>query len=813
MQRKLAVSSLSVICALLMAFGIAAAQTGYQEPPKAIADTLNAPSSPGVSLSPTRDRLLLLESASLPGIAELAEPMLRLAGARINPNTNGPHRVARLTGLRVKTIADGKELKVVLPAGAAVGQPSWSPDGSHFAFTVTNDTGIELWIGNAATAVARRIPGVRINAASGSAVDWLPDGRTVLCKTIPAGRGAAPMASKVPTGPTIQETSGNARPAPTYQDLLKNKYDEALYDYYMTAQLVLIDARSGRSTALGKPAIFADADASPDGRHFLIARIQRPYSYVLTSGAFPREVEVWDLQAKVVFKLASQPLQDQIPIEGVPTGPRGYQWRPTEPATLVWVEALDGGDTRKKASVRDRVVLLKAPFQGQPRELTRTEHRFGGLIWGEKDGLVLVRDANRTRRWSRTFLLNADNAAQPAKVVWDRSTQDRYSDPGMPMMRLLPNGRRAVLQHGTSIYLTGQGASPDGDRPFLDRFDLAGLKSERIFQCDTKSYETVITILDDAAKRFVTRYETPTNAPNVYIRTAGQEARVALTNFKDPAPQLRGIKKQLVKYKRADGVDLSFTLYLPPDYKPGTRLPTLVWAYPLEFSDASTAGQVSGSTNRFTTIGGASHLFLLLAGYAILNDATMPVIGDPETMNNTYVEQIVASAKAAIDKAVEMGVADRNRVGVGGHSYGAFMTANLLAHSDLFRAGIARSGAYNRTLTPFGFQSERRTFWEASEMYFKVSPFMFANKVKEPILLIHGEADNNTGTHPIQSDRFYQALRGNGGNVRYVTLPLEAHGYGARESIGHTLWEMITWMDRFVKNAAEPAAAASSAGR
>jgi dipeptidyl aminopeptidase/acylaminoacyl peptidase len=488
-----------------------------------------------------------------------------------------------------------------------------------------------------------------------------------------------------------------------------------------------------------------------------------------------------------------------VPIEGVPTGPRGYSWRPTEAATLVWVEALDGGDTKKKAPVRDVVKMLKAPFTGQPVELMKTEHRFAGMTWGEKNGLVFVRDFDRNRRWSRAFMLNADNPSQQPKIVWDRSTQDRYNDPGNPVMKRLANGRMVIHQTGDEIFLSGQGATPRGDRPFLSRFNLKTLKPEQIFRCDDQSYESFVTLLADDGSKFITSYETQTTPPNYFIRTAGGESKQALTNFPDPTPQLRGVKKQLVRYKRKDGVDLSFTLYLPPGYKAGTPLPTVVWAYPIEFSDAGVAGQVSGSTNRFTTFGGMSHLFFTLMGYAVLDDATMPVIGDPETMNNTYVEQIVASAEAAIDKAVEMGVTDRNRVGVGGHSYGAFMTANLLAHSDVFKAGIARSGAYNRTLTPFGFQSERRPFWEAPEMYFKVSPFMHAHKIKEPILLTHGEVDNNTGTHPIQSDRMYQAIKGNGGNVRYVTLPYESHGYAARESIEHTLWEMITWFDKYVK--------------
>jgi len=783
---------------LALSFNIQA-QTTYQKPPKAVLDVLDAPANPFVSVSPVKDRMLLATTSRYPSISELAEPMLRLAGLRINPKTNGPHRAFRIIALTLKTIPDGKETKIVLPPGGNPGMPQWSPDGKQFALMNTTANGIELWIGDAMTGKLRKIPGVTINAAYGDPTQWMPDGQMMLVQTVVAGRGPAPVASAVPTGPNIQENYGKATPAMTFQDLLKNAHDEKLFDYYATSQLALINTANGRTTPFGKPAVYDSIQSSPGGDHFLVVSNHRPYSYLHVAFAFPKEVEVWDRSGKVIHKLASLPLQDQVPIEGVPTGPRGYSWRPTEPATLVWVEALDGGDTRKKASPRDVVKMLKAPFTGQPVEMMKTEHRFAGMTWGEKNGLVFVRDFDRNRRWSRAFMLNADNPSQQPKIVWDRSTQDRYNDPGNPVMKRLANGRMVIHQNGDEIFLSGQGATQRGDRPFLSRFNLKTLKSEPIFRCDDQSYESFVTFLADDGSKFITSYETQTTPSNYFIRTASGESKQALTNFPDPTPQLRGVTKQLVRYKRKDGVDLSFTLYLPPGYKAGTPLPTVVWAYPMEFSDAGVAGQVSGSTNRFTTFGGMSHLFFTLMGYAVLDDATMPVIGDPETMNNTYIEQIVASAEAAIDKAVEMGVTDRNRVGVGGHSYGAFMTANLLAHSDVFKAGIARSGAYNRTLTPFGFQSERRTFWEAPEMYFKVSPFMSAHKIKEPILLIHGEADNNTGTHPIQSDRMYQAIKGNGGNVRYVTLPHEAHGYAARESIEHTLWEMITWMDKYVK--------------
>jgi dipeptidyl aminopeptidase/acylaminoacyl peptidase len=785
---------------LLLASPPSFGQQGYQKPPKAISDILAAPPTPQVSVSPTRDHLLLIQGVNYPPIADLAEPMLRLAGRRISPATNGPHLPPRIVGLTLQTIADGKQQKITLPAGVRLGVPGWSPNGKHFAFLNTSANSIELWIGEVATGKARSVPGIRINAAYGQAWQWLPDSQTILCQTIPADRGKPPEAPRVPKGPKIQESVGKPSPVRTFQDLLRDAHDEDLFDYYATSQLTLVDIETLKPASLGKPALVSRAIPSPDGKHFLVVRTHRPYSYLLPATAFPSDVEVWDREGKVIKKLSTRPLADQVPIEGVPTGPRGYFWRPTAPATLVWVEALDDGNPKKKVPYRDRVLMWKAPFEGEPVEIRRTQHRFAGITWGEKNGLALLRDYDRKTRHSRTFLLNVDDDKQEARLLWDLSIQDRYKDPGKPLLRTLPSGEHVLWQDGNSIFLSGKGASPQGDRPFLDRLDLTTFKTKRLFQSAEKTYESVVGLLSPDGTRFLTRYETPKDPPNYYIRTVDSPEKKALTNFTDPAPGLRGVKKQLVEYKRADGVSLHFTLYLPPDYKEGQRLPALLWAYPLEFTDKSVAGQVSGSPYHFTTIGGTSHLFLLLQGYAILDGASMPVIGDPETANNTYIEQIVSSAKAAITKADEMGVIDPKRVAVGGHSYGAFMTANLLAHSDLFRAGIARSGAYNRTLTPFGFQAEPRTLWEAPEVYIKMSPFMNAHKIKTPILLIHGEADNNAGTFPIQSERLYHAIKGNGGTVRYVTLPHESHGYMARESVEHVLYEMVAWCDKHVKN-------------
>jgi len=769
-----------------------ALESGYQLPPKAIVDILDAPPPPTAVVSPSGNVMALLERASMPAIADLAEPMLRLAGARINPKTNGPHSPASILGITFKRIADGVESKVALPPGVRISAPGFSPDGKWLSFLVNRPNGVELWMADTASASARAVTAATINALDGC--DWLHDSSAMLCHFVVTGRGPAPAPPAVPTGPRIQENIGRAAPAPTFQDLLTSAHDEALFEHYFTSQLATVTP-AGVRVPIGKPAIFAEASLSPDGQFVLVSRVKRPFSRLVTAGGFAKDLEIWSRKGDLVRTIGEQPLAEGVPIGGVVTGPRSHRWNPTAPATLLWVEALDDGDPRNKVPARDKVMSLAATFAGAPAEFARTAFRFTNLSWTEK-GVALLTESDRPTRVTRTWLIDAPGAA-PRKL-WERKQQDRYADPGVPMMR---PGSNAILQAGDAIYVTGSGASPLGDRPFLDRLNLKSLATERVFQTDDKSYETVAALFSDDGKRLLTRRETRTDFPNYHVRDLAAGTLTALTRFKDPAPQLTGIQKQLVTYGRKDGVTLSATVYLPPGYTPGTRLPFVLWAYPAEFADAATASQVSGSPNRFTTISGASHLLFLTQGYGVMDNPTMPIVGPGETANDTYVEQLMASAEAAIDKIVGMGVADRDRIGVAGHSYGAFMTANLLAHGRLFRAGTARSGAYNRTLTPFGFQNEQRTFWEVPEIYGNLSPFFHAHTIEDPILLIHGEADNNSGTFPIQSERFYLALKGNGKTVRYVTLPLESHGYASRESNMHVLYEWLNWFDTYVKHA------------
>ena len=773
------------------------AASSYQLPPQVIVDILDAAPPPATELSPTRDVLALLERASMPSIAELAQPVLRIAGRRINPRTNGPHRAQLARAISLKSIVDGTSKNVTVPPNAMMSWIGFAADGKRFAFTHTRDNGIELWIGDSATGEAKAVTAAQLNSSLGTPCEWVGDGASLLCAFVPPNRAAAPAMPTVPSGPNIQENRAKTAPVRTYQDLLTSGHDETLFDHYATSQLAFVDATSGERTPLGSPAIFETLAPSPDGNYVLVGRIHRPYSWLVPYNLFPAAVEVWDRTGNVVKQIADLPLADTVPNGGVLPGPRSYQWQ--APATVVWAEALDNGDPKTTVPHRDKILTLAAPFSATPSELTKTEYRFGGISWTDK-GMALVTENDRARRWTRTWLIDAPGAA-PRKL-WDRSQEDSYKNPGTPLRRGGASGTSTIRQTGTGIFLAGLGAAPEGARPFLDRLDLTTLKTERLFQTSGRSYEAVVSVLSDDGSAILTRYETRNDPPNLYVRDLKSNGRRAVTSYADPAPQLKGVQKQLVTYKRSDGVELSATLITPPGWTPAKGpLPTLLWAYPREFTDPNTASQVTTSADRYTSISGASHLLFLTQGYAIIDDPAMPIVGPGETANDTYIQQLVASAQAAVDKAVAMGVTDRNRVIVGGHSYGGFMTANLLAHSDIFRAGLARSGAYNRTLTPFGFQNEQRTFWEVPQIYGTMSPFYHAHKVNEPILLIHGEADDNSGTFPIQSERFYMALKGHGATVRYVTLPYEAHGYAARESVLHTIAEMLNWADEFAKNA------------
>ncbi len=797
--------------------------SGYDKPPPSLLDVLHAPSPPVPYASPAAGKLLLVSWVDYPPMSRVAEPFLRLAGVRVEPKNRSKHDTPGGYGIRpcaraytLVAVPNGTEVHVALPQGGCPSSPLWSADGARFAFQNAVSDAVELWVGDAVTGETHRLPGVRLNPMLENAVQWAADQRSLLVKLVPTDLGAAPVAPVVPFGPSIQETNGEKGESSTYEtrDTLSGAYDEALFEFYATSQLALVDASTGRATLVGKPAIYTEVEAAPGGGHVLIEAITKPYSYVTTYDRFGHDVRVLDLANGSARTLASLPVADRVPVHGVPKGPRHFGWRPTDPATLTWAEALDEGDWKVKVPARDKIMMQKAPFADPPTEIVRTEQRFNGFTWGRAPSLAFLSEYDDNRHWRRTFTLNVDDRTTKPRLLWDLSSDERYKSPGTIVEEDLPSGARVAKQDGDVVYLAGQGASALGDRPFLDRLNVKTRASERLFRSERTAYEAFVSFASSKPTdaTFLTWHQSPTDPPNAFVRALGApvvgavdgesaltSTTTALTHMKDPVPAVRAIKKRLVSYKRADGTDLSFTLYTPPGYREGTRVPAILYAYPLDYADSKKAGQVAGSEQMFTRL--RQHRLLLLAGYAIVDNAAFPIVGDPKKAYDTYLEQLVADAKAAVDKAVELGVVDPERVGITGHSHGALMTANLLAHSDIFRAGVATSGSYNKTLTPFGFQSERRSVWDAQSVYLKASPFFFADKLKQPILIMHGDDDANPGTTPLQAKKLYEAIRGNGGTARLVMLPHEPHWYTAMESNEQLVSEMLRWFDRYVKNA------------
>ena len=785
--------------------------TGWQSPSEELLQVLHAPQLPMMWIAPTGDYMLLADPMLYPPLAELAAPMHKLAGMRVNPAINGRHGRHGGTSPRLVRVEDGVTTPLNLPEGAEVDDMVWTVDGKRFALIVIHTDHIGLWVGSVEGEV-KKIENFALNPLMGTAVSWLPDQKRLLVRRIPQ-RGLAPEPPVIPSGPEIVEGIGaSARSTYEARNLLETAHDDALFEYYTTSELVIFDPATGEVDIVGKSAPYYMAEFSPDGEYILIARLVGPWSHEVTWRRFASEIEVWNDQGELVANIVSLPLTNEVPIHGVPMGPRSVSWRPTAPHTLFWVEALDGGNPVAEVHHRDRLMRLDAPFTAEPQEVFRAEHRIQPwrTAWGAEGGTLMLAQRERIKRWRYVWLLDVDEGT--SRLWFDLDEADHYGDPGNPVFRPLPNGRWVLHQKGDAVYFRGSGATEQGDRPFLDLRHMATGETERLFRCDPDRYEYFTAFAGDE-DRFVFRSESAVDVPNYYMATIGKKIEAAegeatrvlthrpITHFEDPTPQLREIKKRLVRYQREDGVPLSFQLHLPPGYEEGTALPTVLYAYPLEYSDATTAGQVRGSTQRFMRIYGASHLYFLLQGYAVLDRTAMPMLGDPETTYDTFVPQLVADAEAAVAKAVEMGVADPERIGIIGHSHGGLMVANLLAHSDLFRAGIARSGSYNKTTQPFGFQSERRSLFEARDVYIQVSPTFFADQVNEPVLVIHGNDDSNPGTLTFQSEVFFEAVRGSGGTARLVLLPFEDHGYRARESVEHVLWEQLRWFDKYVKNA------------
>lgn len=779
----------------------------FQKPSQEILQLADYERAPSVSMSSNKQWMVLSYRNTYKSLPELNQDELRLGGLRINPNTNISSTASFINNIKVKKVSDKTETQVKgIPADALISNLIWSPDETRLAFTNTTETGNELWVLDLKTATAKKLTGAVLNANLGNPITWYRNGKELLIKVIPANRPALIDAEKaIPAGPIVsQSEEGVVSQNRTYQDLLKNKTDETNFETIVTSELYKIDL-NGTKKLFKKAGLYAGETFSPDGNYLMLTTIEKPFSYLVPLNRFPMKTIVYNTQGAEIKTVNEVPLNEIMPkgFMAVREGKRSMSWRADQPATLFFVEALDGGDPANEVEYRDALYTWQAPFNTTPELLTKTPQRYGGISWGD-DETAIVYDQWYDTRNIKTYLFNP-TAKSDLKLIWDRNYQDIYSNPGSFQTKKNSYGRYTLQKENNKLFLIGDGHSKDGQFPFIDELDLNTLETQRLYQSDfTDRIESISEIIDVEKGEILVNIQSKTDYPNYYFRNIkDNEGLTQITFNKNPFESIKDVYKEVIKYQRKDGVELSGTLYLPAGFdrkNPKEKLPLLIWAYPTEYKDKNSAGQSSANPNEFTFPYYGSFVYWVAKGYAVLDDAAFPIVGEGnEEPNDSFIEQLTMNAEAAINAVDQLGYIDRKRVGVGGHSYGAFMTANLLSHTDLFACGIARSGAYNRTLTPFGFQREQRNYWEVPEVYNTMSPFMNAEKMKIPMLLVHGEADNNPGTFTLQTERYFQALKGLGAPVRMVILPKESHSYVAKENILHLLWEQEQFLDQHLK--------------
>lgn len=772
--------------------------SGYKVPPEHIRKVFDAPTAPYIQTVQYASFGFEMTYRKMAKLETLAEPQLGLAGIMFAPRINAAVEQLPYTSILIRHYDTDKKIPVQFNTNSLIRSVSVSPDRSVAVVVTEEHDGLHIWILNIATGKVVAVPDLRMNATIIDGIRWLNNGKSFLVLAVPVSRGVVPEAPKVPDSPIIEETKEKVNRQRMTTNLLKTPHDEKLFDYYFTSEPVVVDIETLKTTTIAPPAIYSSFSPSPDNNYFIVTRIERPYSYQFGYWNFPRTTEIWDTTGKTVKKLITRGLTGDTLPGGAHLGPRSFEWQPLKDATLVWVEALDNGDPKKKVAYRDKVMLLDAPFKSKPREITKTADRYSGISWSENGKEALIYEYNSDTRMYAVDLMQLPSYKRTN--IYRRSVRDRYNDPGDLVETRTLRGEIVYRQNGAMIYfINNTGATPEGNKPYFAAFDLKTKEQKILFRSRDGRHETINALYDRDMTKIIIRTESRSEPRNYRIISLADMKEISLTEFSNPYPELTGLKKEIVTYTRKDGVKLSGTLYLPADYN-GEKLPLVISAYPTEYTDVATAGQVSSTPNRFISFWGSSIVYCVLNGYAVLDNASIPIVGDVETVNNTFIEQTIDSVDAAIQYLAGRGIVDPKRVGITGHSYGAYMTATVLAHSDICAAGIARSGAYNRTLTPFGFQSERRNLWQAKDFYVKASPFIFAEKINEPLLLIHGERDPNPGTYPIQSERMFQALQVNGATARLVILPFEEHGYYAEESNLHVLAEMLEWFDMHVKN-------------
>ena len=777
----------------------------FQEPDPEILALADFVRPPQIKISSDKAWMLFTYRPTYKSLAELGQEEMKLAGLRINPRTNMESSTIFFNKIALKKI--GQEIEYTsfegMPKDALLAHFVFSPDNKQLAFTNTNDSGTALFVLELATRTARQLTPYSLNATLDAPFQWLRNSERLLITSLPKEKSALLDPSKdLPTGPVVSTSDGQVSQLRTYQDLLKNPQDEANFETLVQSNLQFVDLH-GTITKFKDKAIYAGISCSPNGEYLMVTTITKPYSYIVPASRFPQQTHIYDLSGKEIALVNEVPLTEVMPkgFSSTRTGKRSLHWRSDQPATLAYVEALDGGDANQPAEFRDALYTVEYPYTGPSKLIFKMKDRYAGVVWGNEK-YALVNSHWYNTRNVKTFVVNPSSGE--ARLLHDRNSQDVYHDPGTVYQERNAFGTYTMFLEKDKTLFVGKGFTKEGEFPFVEELDLRTLKKKRLYTAAaSEMQERIEQLVNPKTGELFISLQSATVYPNYFMKNMKSGKQVALTALENPFKSLEKVHKEILNYKRKDGVELSGTLYLPAgyDFNKKEKLPLLMWAYPREYKDKTTAGQSTANPKEFTFPSYGSFIYWVSKGYAVLDNAAFPIVGEgKKEPNDTFIEQLVANAEAAINAVDQLGYIDRKRVAVGGHSYGAFMTAHLLSNSNLFAAGIARSGAYNRTLTPFGFQSEQRNFWDNPKLYMTMSPFMSADRMKTPLLLVHGGADNNPGTFTLQTERYFQALKNLGAPVRMVILPREAHGYVAKENIFHLLWEQDQFLEKYLKH-------------
>jgi dipeptidyl aminopeptidase/acylaminoacyl peptidase len=818
----------------------------YVLPPKEIADAVTAPRHLNVTLTnlgPDGAHFLVAHSAGLPGLKEYAKPYVNLGEQEFDVTANRARQLStrKDTGFVLWNWKTGRKTEIAAPPGRWVSSPSWSPDGTRIAYLVHSDTETSVYVAEIKDGKSRKLVAAPVLATLVTTLEWSPDSQSILTVLVPQARKPMPARDAESAEPEVRVTNTGPSPNRTFRFLMHTPHDMAMFEWLTTGQMALLDCRTGAARNVGEPAMVRSLDLSVDGAYIRATSILKPFSYTVPVTSFGTLEAIYDLSGKKLAEVHRQPLRESTVTRGA--GPpaqtrfrggrggagggfgagagggrgdndrRSVTWRPDgrglgflqmEPRQRQQQDDA-AGDRTPEPGRKDRVLQWLPPFDaGSLKVVFESETRIGNLLYSEDGETLFVSETKDGEE--HLFAVRASDP-KTRHTIYKHKTVDSATDPGTLMtrrsshrgtvVRLAPD-QQSVFLSGTRYSKNPAAQSP---RPFVARVNFVTGERKDIFQSEENAFESVHGAGDDDIRVLFTTRETAATIPDSYARDLTTGELRKLTSNVDYSPEVTHAVRKRFQVERVDGIKFWVEVTLPQDYAPGTRLPAMFWFYPREYTDQKAYDQSAARYNRnaFPRVGTRSMSILTRRGYAVV-EPDCPIIGPQGQMNNNYVPDLRNNLWAVIDALDKMGIIDRDRLGIGGHSYGAFSTANAMIHTPFFKAGIAGDGNYNRTLTPITFQSERRLLWEARETYLEMSPLLYANQMNGALLMYHGQDDSNNGTDPINSDRLFHALNALGKTAALYSYPYEDHGPAMKETLLDLWARWDSWLERYVKN-------------